>query len=164
MNKPMITLVAAMARNRVIGRDGAMPWHLPADLKHFKAVTMGHPILMGRRTFESIGRALPGRRNIVVSRGRPQLPEGVVLAGSLEAALGQAGDDDIMVIGGGEIYRHVLPRAGRMELTLIDADVEGDTHFPQWPEDDWRLSAMQARPADQANPFRLVFCTFDRAG
>ncbi|HSH27818.1 MAG TPA: dihydrofolate reductase, partial [Wenzhouxiangella sp.] len=110
-----ITLVAAMARNRVIGRDGGMPWHLPADLKHFKAVTMGCPIVMGRRTFESIGRPLPGRTSIVISRSRPELPDGALLAGSLDEAIEQAAADRVMVIGGGQIYRETLGRADRLE-------------------------------------------------
>lgn len=159
-----VVLVAAMARNRVIGDAGGMPWHLPADLKHFKTVTMGHPVIMGRRTFESIGRPLPGRCNIVISRSRPELPDGVLRAGSLNAAIELAGADQVMVIGGGQIYRQALGRADRLELTLIDALVEGDTTFPQWPRADWRLVKMQARPADEANPHHLVFVTFERAG
>lgn len=139
-----------------------MPWHLPADLKHFKAVTMGSPIVMGRRTFESIGRPLPGRTNIVVSRSRPKLPDGVELAGGLDDAIGMAGEDRVIVIGGGEIYRAALPKADRLELTLIDAVVTGDTVFPEWSPAEWRLSAMQARPADEANSCNLVFATFER--
>lgn len=155
-------MVAAMARNRVIGDDGGMPWHLPADLKHFKAVTMGCPIVMGRRTFESIGRALPGRANIVISRSRPELPDGVLLAGSLEEALALTDAAQVMVIGGGQIYREALARADRLELTLIDAVVTGDTVFPEWSPAQWRLSAMQSKPADDANPYNLVFATFER--
>lgn len=162
MPQPAVTLVAAIARNRVIGRDGGMPWHLPADLSHFKSVTLNHPVIMGRRTFESIGKPLPKRRNIVVSRGAPDLPDGVVGADSLEAALQQAGTGPVMVIGGGEIYRRAMARATRMELTLIDADIDGDAHFPEWSGDDWQLVAMTARPPDERNPFRLVFCSFRR--
>lgn len=158
-----IVLVAAMARNRVIGRAGGMPWHLPADLAHFKALTTGHAVIMGRRTFESIGRPLPRRTNIVVSRGRPNLPESVVLAGSLDAALEQATGERVMVIGGGEIYRQALPRADRLELTLIDAVIPGDTRFPDVSGGDWRLASMQARPADDRNPHNLVFCSLVRA-
>ncbi len=158
-----ITLVAAMARNRVIGRDGGMPWHLPADLKHFKAVTMGCPIVMGRRTFESIGRPLPGRTSIVISRSRPELPDGALLAGSLDEAIEQAAADRVMVIGGGQIYRETLGRADRLELTLIDAVIPGDTVFPAWSAVDWRLARMRARPSDQANSCNMVFATFERA-
>lgn len=158
-----ITLVAAMARNRVIGRAGGMPWHLPADLKHFKAVTMGCPIVMGRRTFESIGKPLPGRTNIVISRSRPELPDGVGLAAGLNEAIALAGAGRVMVIGGGQIYREALGRADRLELTLIDAIITGDTVFPEWPAAEWRLARMQSRPADEPNPYNLVFATFERA-
>jgi len=158
-----ITLVAAMARNRVIGRDGGMPWHLPADLKHFKAVTMGSPIVMGRRTFESIGRPLPGRTNVVISRSGLELPDGVLLAASLDEAIDRAGAARVMVIGGGQIYSEALDRADRLELTLIDAVITGDTVFPEWPEVDWQLAKMRSRPADQSNPYNLVFATFKRA-
>jgi dihydrofolate reductase len=157
-----LVLVAAMARNRVIGDDGGMPWHLPADLKHFKSVTMGCPVVMGRKTFESIGRALPGRRNIVVSRSRPHLPEGISVAADLDEALALADAERVMVIGGGQVYRAALPRADRLELTFIDGMVTGDTTFPEWPAREWRLSAMQSRPADEKNPYNLVFATFER--
>lgn len=157
-----LTLVAALARNRVIGHAGGMPWHLPADLKHFKAVTMGCPVVMGRRTFESIGRALPGRTNIVVSRGQPELPEGVVRAASLDQVLSRFGQERLMVIGGGEIYRQALPLADRMELTLIDAQVPGDTRFPEWCSGHWRLVGMTARPPDERNAAALVFCSLVR--
>jgi len=124
---------------------------------------MGCPVTMGRRTFESIGRALPGRSNIVVSRSRPELPAGVRLAGSVDDAIAMADQDRVMVIGGGQIYREALGRADRMELTLIDAVVSGDTVFPEWPPAEWRLAAMRARPADDANPYNLVFATLQRA-
>lgn len=159
-----IVLVAAMARRRAIGRAGGMPWHLPADLKHFKAVTLGHPVIMGRRTFESIGRPLPGRLNVVISRQRPELPEGVALAGGLDEALSVCREHErAMVIGGGEIYAQALTMATHMELTFIDADVEADTHFPAWPLQQWQLESMTVRAADDANPFQLSFCSFRRS-
>jgi dihydrofolate reductase len=162
--RPEITLVAAMSRNRVIGRHGEMPWHLPADLKHFKAITLGYPVIMGRRTFDSIGRALPGRRNVVISRSRPELPDGVELASSLEEALASCGDvDRVMVIGGGEIYRQSLELARRLELTLIDAEIEGDTHFPEIDLREWALRSMQSRPADARNAHALRFVRLIRA-
>lgn len=151
-----------MARNRVIGNRGGMPWHLPADLKHFKAVTSGHPIVMGRRTYESIGRPLPNRLNIVVSRSAPSVPVGVLVAASLNEAIDMADADRVMVIGGGQIYHEALKIADRMELTLIDAEVDGDTRFPAWAAREWRLAAMVARPADADNPSNLVFATFER--
>jgi dihydrofolate reductase len=162
-NLNRLTLVAAMARNRVVGHEGGMPWHLPADLKHFKAVTLGHPVVMGRRTFESIGRALPGRTNIVISRGQPVLPEGVVLAHSLDEAVEHLAGQRVMVIGGGAIYRAAIDRADRMELTFIDATVSGDTTFPEWQSGAWQLQRMKARPADAKNPHALVFASYRRA-
>lgn len=134
---PKITLVAAVARNGTIGADGGLPWRLPADLKRFKALTMGHTMIMGRKTFESIGRALPGRRTIVVTRDRAwdapettvahSVDEAVELAGAMDPG---AADQAVMVVGGGEIYRQTLERADRLEITLVDADVVGDTRFP----------------------------------
>lgn len=160
---PQIVLVAAMGRNRVIGVDGGMPWHLPADLKHFKAVTMGHPVVMGRRTLESIGKALPGRRNIVLSRSLDPAPDGCEVAGSLDEALDRLDSGPVMVIGGGELYRSALPYAARMELTFVDAAPEGDTRFPAWRHAEWHLEAMRRQPADAANDCALVFCSLSRA-
>lgn len=159
---PEIVLVAAMGRNRVIGLDGGMPWHLPADLGHFKAVTMDHPIVMGRRTFQSIGRALPGRRNIVTSRSLAHPPPGCELVASLAEAVEAVQSGPLMVIGGGELYRAALPLAVRMELTFIDASPPGDTHFPEWTHIDWQLNAMHRRTPDAANPYALVFCSLSR--
>lgn len=157
-----IVLVAAMGRNRVIGVDGGMPWHLPADLKHFKTVTMGHPVVMGRRTFESIGKALPGRRNVVLSRSLVPAPEGCELAASLDEALDGLDAGPLMVIGGGELYRAALPHAARMELTFVDAAPEGDTCFPAWRHAEWQLESMRRRPADASNRYALVFCSLSR--
>jgi dihydrofolate reductase len=147
-----ITLVAAVARNGVIGSDGGLPWHLPADLKHFKAVTLGHPMIMGRRTFESIGRVLPGRRTIVVTRDPAwSAPPGVTVARSVDEAIEVAatgpepetGDRAIMVVGGGEIYRQTLHRADRLEITHVEADVAGDTSFPTIDPALWRVSSRE---------------------
>lgn len=162
-SSPGITLVAAMAQDRVIGRAGGIPWHLPADLAHFRTVTLGHAVIMGRRTFESIGRPLPGRKNIVISRQPPASEQEVTWVASLEEALAAAGSQRVMVIGGGQIYRLALPLADCLELTFIDAEVEGDTHFPAWTEQDWLLEAMSVRPADADNPHALVFARFRRA-
>ena len=161
--RPPVVLVAALGRNGVIGVDGGMPWHLPADLAHFKQVTLGHPVIMGRATFESIGRPLPGRRNIVLSRSGFDAPRGVECAGSLDEALDRLdADTPAMVIGGGQVYAEALSGAERMELTLVDARPDGDTRFPDWARADWRLVASQARPADDANPHRMVFVTLER--
>jgi len=159
---PEIVLVAALGRNRVIGVDGGMPWHLPADLKHFKAVTLGHPIIMGRRTFESIGRPLPGRRNIVLSTSMDASTAGVDVFESLDCALAAIDEKTVMVIGGGMLYAEALSRADRLELTFVDAEPEGDTRFPALDLRCWRVAAMQRRGADDANEHALTFCTLAR--
>ncbi|MET0863246.1 MAG: ACT domain-containing protein [Nakamurella sp.] len=133
-----ITLVAAVARNGTIGADGGLPWHLPADLKRFKALTMGHPMIMGRKTFDSIGRALPGRRTIVVTRDPGWTAPGVQTAPSVPAALAAAGGEEIMVVGGGEIYAQTIDLADRLEITQVDMDVAGDTRFPEIDPARWR--------------------------
>lgn len=160
----ILSLVAAMANNRVIGRDNDMPWHLPADLKHFKAVTLGKPVIMGRKTFESIGRPLPGRRNLVISRQADFSPQGVEVVSSLDAALAAAADaDEVMVIGGGQIYRQALAVAQRLYLTFIDADIEGDTRFPDWEaENCWKKVQESHFLADIHNQYNLTFVTFER--
>jgi dihydrofolate reductase len=134
-----ITLIAAVARNGVIGVAGGMPWHLPDELAHFKATTMGHTLVMGRTTFESIGRALPGRRTIVVTRNPAwQHPE-VEVAHSIADAVSLAGPaDEVFVAGGAQVYAQALPYAQRLLLTEVDAEPEGDTWFPSWPRDEWR--------------------------
>lgn len=158
-----VTLVAAMARNRVIGHAGGMPWHLPADLRHFKALTSGHPVIMGRKTFESVGRPLPDRTNVVISRTSPALPDGVVLAESLASALAFAASSPrLMIIGGGQIYSEALPFADELELTLIDADIDGDTRFPEFDWPDWSVTALRSRPADDRNSYALRFLSLTR--
>ncbi len=133
-----VTIVAAVARNGVIGVDGALPWRLPGDLRRFKDLTMGHTLVMGRRTYESIGRPLPGRRTVVVTRNPDWSAEGVVVASSVEKALAVAGDSQIFVVGGAEVYAQALEVADVLELTEVEADPDGDTHFPpvRWTE--WR--------------------------
>src|SRR5690625_1170987 len=157
-----ITLVAAMARATIIGRQGGMPWHLPADLQHFKRITLGKPVVMGRHTFESIGRPLPKRRNIVVSRSGRVSDGSVARASSLEQALMLAGDGEVMVIGGGESDRSALPLANGMELTLVAAEIEGDTVFPAGCRKAWQLSALRAQPAEDRNAHEVVFARLER--
>lgn len=153
-----ITLVAAMGRNRGIGVDGKMPWHIPAELQHFKQLTMGKAILMGRKTWESIGRPLPGRQNIVISRNPGFVANGADIADSLPGAIRMSRSDEIMVIGGGQLYALALPLAGRMVLTLIDIEPQADTWFPEWDDDDWRQTTERRFPADADNPlaYRIV--------
>ena len=148
-----ITLVAAMGRNRAIGKGGEMPWHLPAELQHFKRVTMGKPIVMGRKTREAIGRALPGRQNIVVTRQSGFEAPGCDVAHSLAEALEIARGPEVMVIGGGQLYAQALPLASRMVLTLVDCAPEADTWFPEWSPEDWEEVSSRCEPADERNPY-----------
>jgi dihydrofolate reductase len=149
----LITLIAAMARNRAIGLDGQMPWHLPAELRHFKEATMGKPIVMGRKTWQSIGRALPGRQNIVVSRSPSLQAPGCDVAGSLEQAISLAEGDEVMIIGGGQIYAEAMPHADRMLLTLVECEPEADAWFPDWREEEWSQAASRQHRADAENPY-----------
>ncbi|ANB68623.1 diacylglycerol kinase [Aeromonas veronii] len=155
-----ISMIAAMAHDRVIGKDNQMPWHLPADLAHFKRVTLGKPVLMGRKTFESIGRPLPGRRNLVISRNPDYQVEGIEVVGSVEAALALlAGSsvEELMVIGGGHLYAEMLPSADCLYLTQIDLAVEGDTRFPAFDDGQWQRIECESHPADEKNPHPYSF-------
>ncbi len=158
-----ISIIVAMTRNRVIGRDGGMPWHLPADLKRFKELTMGKPIIMGRKTFESLPGVLPGRRHIVISRNPDYRPAGIEVVGSLDAALAAASDAaEVFVIGGADIFREALPRADRLYITLIDMDIAGDTFFPEFDVAAWREVASSVHVPDQANVQAITFKVMDR--
>ncbi len=160
---PRVSLIVAMAQNGVIGRGNALPWHLPEDLKRFKATTMGKPMLMGRRTFESIGRALPGRLNLVLTRDRRWCAAGVGVVHSVEEALARAGEaEELMVIGGAEIYRLVMPFARRIYLTHVQADVAGDTFFPAFDPTQWVDVQCDAYPADERNSYPVTFVTLER--
>jgi dihydrofolate reductase len=153
------SLVVARARNGVIGRDNRLPWRLPGDLAYFKRVTMGHPIIMGRRTWESIGKALPGRRNIVVSRNPDYRAEGAVVVGSLTEAWRAAGDaEEACVIGGTSLFAEALPQADRIHLTEVEADVPGDTFFPPFERGQWEEREVARQPRDERHehPFRIV--------
>ena len=159
-----ISLIAAMAKDRVIGKDNDMPWHMPADLQHFKKVTLGKPVIMGRKTFESIGRPLPGRKNIVITRNLDWKMDGVEVVNSPENALKLVSDvKEVMVIGGGNIYRQFLPMADTLYLTFIDLDVAGDTQFPDWQQDgEWsQVEKMEFSP-DERNPHPYQFVTLKR--
>jgi len=153
-----------MALNRVIGKNGALPWRLSADLKRFRALTMGHPIIMGRKTFDSIGRALPGRRNIVISRNVQLAIDGVETATSLQSALEMtAGAEQVFIIGGEQIYRAALPLADRIELTLIEEDFEGDAWFPEITPDGWTESLNESHK-DPESGLNYRFTRLNRAG
>jgi dihydrofolate reductase len=158
-----ISIIAAMTNNRVIGKGNAMPWHLPAELRHFKKVTMGKPIIMGRKTFDSIGRVLPGRRNIIITHDPQFQFDGTVVVHSLDDALTAAGsDDEVMIIGGGHLYRQVIKCADRLYLTMIDADIEGDTFFPEIAEHEWQKVEEVCRAADEENRHAMRFFVLER--
>ncbi len=156
----LLTLVVAVAENGVIGRDGDLPWHLPADLQHFKRSTLGKPILMGRRTHESIGRALPGRLNLVLTRQADYAAPGCEIVHTLDQAEARAAADgatELMVIGGAGLYREALSRADRILLTRVHAEVDGDTQLPAFDLNQWSERSRCRREADAANPFAMSF-------
>ena len=150
-----------MAQNRVIGRANGLPWKLSADLKRFKSITMGNHIVMGRKTYESIGRLLPGRTTVIVSRQEGYGVEGAVVVSSLEEAI--ALSDDLFVIGGGQIYEKALPLAERIYLTRVAAEVEGDTYFPEVDWEGWKLFEEESHPADEKNDHSYTFETWERS-
>ncbi|MEQ1975767.1 type 3 dihydrofolate reductase [Xenorhabdus sp. SGI240] len=158
----IISLIAAMAMDRVIGMENTMPWTLPGDLAWFKHNTLGKPVVMGRVTYESIGRPLPGRLNIVIS-SQPVNDDRVTWVNSIEAALSAAGDvNEVMVMGGGQIYEQFIPLANRMYLTHIDAEVIGDTHFPDYEPDEWNSTFTEYHDADENNSHSYCFEILER--
>jgi dihydrofolate reductase len=158
-----LTIIAALADNGVIGSEGKLPWHLPDDLRRFKALTMGRPMLMGRRTFDAIGRPLPGRRNLVLTRGSQPFPAGAQGVPSFESALAVcAGDPELCVIGGAEVYRLALPRTDRLELTRVHGLFEGDVTFPDFHAGQWREVARVEHSADDRHALAMTFLTLDR--
>lgn len=159
---PFVSVVAAMAENRVIGRANRLPWHLPADLAHFKQLTLDKPILMGRRTWESLPGLLPRRTHIVVTRDPSYRADGCLLVRSPEEALTAVIAPEIMVVGGEGVYRTMLSQARRMYLTLVEAEVEGDAQFPEWAPACWCEISRQERPRDDRNPYDLTFLTLER--
>jgi dihydrofolate reductase len=163
--KPILSVIAAMARNRVIGRDNKLPWHLPADLAHFKTTTLGKPMIMGRRTWESLPGLLPGRPHIVVTRDPDYRAEGARVAHSLEQAIALAAElgDEVMLIGGAELYAQALPLADRLYLTEVDAEVEGDAWFPAFDPADWSLQSREEHGADARNAYPYRFLSYRRA-
>jgi dihydrofolate reductase len=160
----LISLIVAMARNRVIGRDNNLPWHhLPDDMKHFKALTLGKPVLMGRRTFESIGRPLLGRTNLVLTADRGFCAPGVVGVSSIDEAFEAVpGEAELLVIGGAAVYRETLPFVRRIYLTWVEGEIEGDTLFPELDDTQWRVAARRRQPADERHAYGLTFETLER--
>lgn len=164
----IISMIAAMDKNRLIGADNAMPWHLPADFKHFKQITMAKPIIMGRKTFESIGRPLPGRKNIVLSRGEFKR-EDVVTVSTIdealrEAARGTAGDEaaEVMIIGGANLYQQMMDKADKLYLTHVKAIFEGDAWFPEIDMHEWEIVSQQSMSADEKNNYDFDIVEYKR--
>lgn len=158
----IISMIAAMADNRIIGKDNQMPWHLPADFAWFKRCTMGKPVVMGRKTYESIGRPLPGRLNIVISRDASLFIEGVTTVTSIEQALEVAAEvEEVMIIGGGAIYAACLPMANKLYITHIEAEIEGDTQFPDWGNE-FKETYSEAYQADEKNAYNMRFTILEK--
>jgi len=161
MSKPTLSIIVAMANHRVIGKDNDMPWHLPADLKHFKEVTLGKPIIMGRKTYESIGRPLPGRINIVISKNSELKIEGCETVTSLEQAVSLVSDvEEIMIIGGGFLYSQTIDKADKLYLTFIDLEVDGDTKFPEFEHLNLEELKRVKFHKDEKNPYDYEFVDF----
>ena len=161
----LVSLIAAMGRGRVIGLGNALPWRLPADMRRFREITMGKPVVMGRKTYESIGKPLSGRRNVILSRNPDFLAPGCLVVGSLDDALSHCQTvDEVMVIGGADCYTQALHSAGRMYLTYIDEVFEGDQFFPEFADKHWQEEGREAHRSDQKNPYDYCYVTFDRCG
>ncbi len=169
MKKPIVSMVLAASENNVIGRDNDMPWRLSTDLKRFKALTLGKPVIMGRRTWQSLGRPLPGRANIVITRDADFQAEGAEVVGSLDDAITLAGAraketgmDEICVIGGGEIYRQAMPFADRLHLTRVLAFIEGDTYFPELDPQEWQLLSSEDVPVGEKDSHPTRYMVYER--
>ncbi len=158
-----LSLVVAASSNNVIGRDGGLPWHLPDDLRQFKRLTMGKAVIMGRNTYESIGRPLPDRRNIVMTRNADYVADGCDVVSSVSEAIDAVeGAEEAMIIGGGQVYRDFLPLADRIYLTRVQAEVEGDTYFPEIDEATWRLVSSEHHGADEKHRYAFDVMVFER--
>ena len=159
----MISLITAVSANGVIGRGGDLPWHLSDDLKRFKQLTLGKPIVMGRKTFESIGRALPGRQNIVLTQQSEFIADGCDVVSSVDAAVAMAGDaNEVMVIGGGEIYELFLPLAERIYMTRVHTDIDGDARFPELDDDQWQETSHSDHSAGESNDYAFTISVLER--
>ncbi|QCX52863.1 dihydrofolate reductase [Elizabethkingia sp. JS20170427COW] len=160
----MITLVVAAGKKNEIGKDNQLLWHQPKDLKHFKEITQGHPVIMGRKTYESIGKPLPNRTNIVISRRKDWFQEGILIVGSLKEALKFAKkiDDEVFVIGGGEVFKQSLEQADKIEMTRVEVETEADVFFPEINPKVWILTQEEFIPKDEKNPLDMYFQTFER--
>ncbi|MDA8127609.1 MAG: dihydrofolate reductase [Betaproteobacteria bacterium] len=163
MKKPRISVIAALAKNRVIGIENRLPWRLPEDLARFKALTLGHPILMGRKTFESLGRPLPGRTNIVITRNANYRPEGCLVAGSIPAAIALCEDaDEVFFIGGADLYAQAMPIADRLYLTEVDVEADGDARFPDYDESAFGEVSREPHTGGKGDALRFDFVVYER--
>jgi dihydrofolate reductase len=163
MNTPRISVIAALARNRVIGVENRLPWRLPEDLAHFKALTLDHPILMGRKTFESLGRPLPGRTNIVITRNAAYRPDGCLVAASIPAAIALCEDaDELFFIGGAELYAQAIPLADRLYLTEVDVEATGDAWFPAYDVSAFREVSRERHSSTKGDPLEFDFVVYAR--
>lgn len=159
----MISIIVAIARNGVIGAGNSLIWHISEDLRRFKAITIGHPVVMGRKTYESIGRPLPNRTNVVITRQSDFKAEGCIVVHSLQEAIQRfAENEEVFIIGGGQIYAEALPLAKRIYLTEVDADYEGDTYFPQWDRSSWQLIEQEHFPHGEKFTQPFAFLTYER--
>lgn len=164
-SRPILSAIVAMSENRIIGNQNKLPWHLPADLKHFKEITTGHFIIMGRKTFESIGKSLPNRTNIVLSRDANFHAPGCQTVCSIDEAIAQAeqaNQKEIFIIGGAEIYRQLLPKIERLYLTIVHSQIEGDTSFPTLSTPEWIETSRERHESDEKNAFAYSFITMER--
>lgn len=158
----MISLIVAIASNGVIGKDNRLPWRLPGDLAYFKRITMGHTIVMGRKTYESIGKPLPGRQNVIVTRNRHFKSEGCIVINSLEEALKLAENDEVFIIGGAEIYSQAISIVERLYITHVNKEFEGDTYFPQIDSGKWKIISREEGETNEKNPYEYSFLIYER--
>ncbi len=159
----MISLIVAVGKNHVIGKEGKIPWRLPADFKHFKEITTGHPVIMGRKTYESIGKALPGRTNIVLSRNPEFDPKDAATVPSLKEAWDLTKDaEEVFVIGGQSVYEQAFPLAEKVYMTLVDVEMDGDTFFPALDKSEWRLAHSEPHAKDEKNQFDYTYLVYER--
>ncbi len=163
LTMPELSIIVAMDRNRLIGRDNQLPWKLPADLQYFKATTMGKPIVMGRKTWESLGRPLPGRQNIVISRNTDYVAEGADVVHSVDEALSCAGDvEEVMIIGGANLYAQALNDVKNLYITAVDDEFEGDAWFPEFDDSEWKLVSTEEHQPDEKNIHSYAFLKYSR--
>jgi len=162
MTQPHISILVAMAKNRTIGIDNSLPWRIPEDMKHFKALTMGHHLIMGRKTYDSIGKPLPGRTTVVVTRDRNLKIDGCIVVHSLAEAIAACADDEIFVVGGAEIYAQALPLADTLYITEIQQDVDGDAHFPEFDKSVWQELTRDKHSQSEPQPLEYHFVTYRR--